>query len=117
MKTLIDIFKEINFGDIILFQRIDLQGKYSKPKLAVIVGEDVWDMAAAIHYVDYKSYKQYLRSDAEQYYSSIEECKVPEIRIESFGEWMEYLNILGHWHSFPDFKELLAAYRNKVEKC
>lgn len=103
MKTLIDIFNKIKFGDIVLFQKIDEKGVYQKPKLVTIVGIDVWDMAAAVYYVDYNEFNK-LRYDTG----------TPEPEVKGFGEWMEYWNILGHWQKMPDFRDLIGAYREQV---
>ena len=56
MKSLIDIYSKLSFGDIVLYQEEDA-GVYSQPKLVCIIGIDVWDMACAVHFIDYKMFE------------------------------------------------------------
>ena len=117
MKTLIDIFNKIKFGDIVLFQKIDDKGVYQKPKLVVIVAIDVWDMAAAVYYIDYKMFAKYKWLPIDEYRNEEDKGKpqpIPELEIQGFGEWMEYWNILGHWQKMPNFRNLIGAYRKQV---
>lgn len=109
MKTLETIFNQIKFGDIVLMQE-KTDKKYSKPTLVCIVGVDIWDMATAVHYVDYKCFRQWQLPDEEA-----KSFTTKEMTVDSFGEWMSHWRILGHWNSMPDFKELLSSYRNLAE--
>ena len=97
-KTLIDIWPNIRPGDIVLFQKRSSATDVSKPRLVIIVGIDIWDMAVSVSYTDYKMFP-------------VSDMTV-DVKIEYFGEWMEFWNVLGHWHTMPTFKELLNAYRN-----
>ena len=99
MKTLIDIWGKLQPGDKVLFQHCNDKGDYSNPQLAIIVGLDIWDQAVAVHFVDYKDFHVFY----------LKEWREPKVR--DFGEWMEYWNVLGHWHMMPKFKNLLKAYR------
>lgn len=105
-KTLIDIFGDVKAGDLVLYQRMDNWNndvndftEVDKPQMAIIVGIDVWDMACAVYYTDYKDFDAY-KNDRNW----------PEVK--GFGEWTEYWNILGHWSSMPTLSELKQAYRN-----
>lgn len=116
MKTLENIWPKIKFGDIVLYQEIDDKGVYSKPKLVVIVAINVWDMAMAVYYIDYKMFAQYKWLSIDEYRDEKDKGKpqpIPELKIQGFGEWMEYWNILGHWRCFPNFRRLISAYRKQ----
>ena len=103
MKTLGTIFNKLKPGDIVLKQLVTNEGKFRKPQLVIIVGVDVWDMAYVVYYTDYKDF---------EYIQSLQDVD-GIVTIESFGEWMEAWNILGHWKTMPKFKNLLKAYRRK----
>lgn len=110
LKTLENIFGDIKAGDLVLYQRMDKWNsdlndftEVDKPQMAIIVGIDIWDMACAVYYTDYKTF------DAFKH-----EGKMPEI--QGFGEWMKYWNILGHWSAMPTFTELKQSYRNAKPK-
>ena len=98
IKTLEDIWGKLKPGDIVLKQTSSGKGKYEKTELVIIIGIDVWDMAMAVYYTDYKSFNPF--SDKEP-------------KIEGFGEWMQYWNVLGHWKTMPTFKQLLKAKRKE----
>lgn len=100
MKHLEDIWNDLKAGDVVLKQVISGKDIYDKSQLVVIVGLDVWDMAMAVYYTDYKDFN--LFSDMEK-----------QPKIHSFGEWMEYWNVLGHWSQMPTFKQLLSAKRKE----
>ena len=100
-KTLIDIFRHIKAGDTVLFQKQTGRNTFEKPELVIIVAIDVWDMACAVYYTRFKDFG---KIDG-----------MVDIKVHSFGEWMEFWNVLGHWRSVPKFKNLLKAYRKKRE--
>ncbi|MFZ5939037.1 MAG: hypothetical protein ACOYXB_00560 [Bacteroidota bacterium] len=107
MKTLENIYSDLQPGDIVLFQfmkdvtPLDPSSyEYAKPELAVIVGIDVVDMALSVLYVNYKSFNY-----------AVNKYSHKTIEIEDFAEWMDYWNILGHWRTTPPVKTLLRAYR------
>lgn len=98
IKNLCDIYSDLKAGDLVLYQLEDnTNNTISEPRMAIIVGVDVWDMALAVYYSDYKRF----------------ECKNkgkwPEV--QGFGEWMDFWRILGHWKSMPALSELKIAYR------
>lgn len=77
----------------------------NKPTMAVIVGIDVWDMAVAVYYTEHTKFEAFDTGPLE---------------VKSFGEWSDYWNVLGHWHTNPTLTELKAALRTKkavVRKC
>ena len=95
-----DIWGDLKAGDIVLKQEINSKGEYDKTQLVIIVGVDVWDMAMAVFYVNYKSFEPFSKEES---------------KVEAFGEWMSYWNVLGHWKIMPTFKELLEAKRKEIE--
>jgi len=97
--SLIDIWKDLKAGDIVLKQTEFRKFQFDKAELVVIVGVDIWDMACAVYYVDYKDFEAWSTN------------KDP--RIQSFGEWSEFWNVLGHWRQMPTFQELLKAKRRE----
>ena len=103
MRSLENIFTKIKPGDIVLKQTISSETQIEKPELVIIVGVDIWDMAYAVYYTNYK--------DFEFIYLLQGKGNIPEVK--GFGEWMEAWNILGHWKTMPKFKNLLKAYRRK----
>ena len=103
MKTLETIFNKIKPGDIILKQTVLSETNIEKPELVIIVGIDVWDMAYAVYYTDYKDF---------EFITSLQD-KDNIVQVYGFGEWMQAWNILGHWKTMPKFKNLLKAYRRK----
>jgi hypothetical protein len=105
MKTISDIFSNIKFGNVLLVQR-SLGNSYTKPELICVVGVDVWDMAMTIYYVNYKSFEQYCKN--------IKKTGVLEPEIFTFPEWMDHMNVLGHWKGMPSFNLLLKSYRKQV---
>lgn len=106
MRTLENIWSNLTFGDIVLYQDVDGY-LFSVPKLVCIVGINVWDMAVAVYYVDYKCFNQWLEPQLDEPLSP----KFKRIEINAFGEWSDYWHILGHWKTMPKFKNLLKAYR------
>ena len=100
MKNLSSIWPNIKPGNIVLFQHSPKEGVFKKPELVIIVGIDVWDMAMAVYYTNYKDF---LDKDLKG--------GVPEVY--SFAEWGEEWNVLGHWKTMPKYKNLLKAYRKK----
>jgi len=101
MKTLENIWGDLKAGDIVLKQKVISEDMYDKTQLVVIVGLDVWDMAMVVYYTDYKDF------------NSIAEIE-KQPKVYSFAEWMEYRNVLGHWHKMPTFKQLLKAKRKEI---
>lgn len=97
--TLIDIYKNLKAGDIVLKQVQYDKESYDKTELVIIVAVDIWDMAVAVYYVDYKDFNVYLTD------------RHPKVK--AFGEWMSFWNVLGHWKKMPTFKQLLKAKRNE----
>jgi hypothetical protein len=100
MKNLLSIWKKLQPGDVVLKQVCKGEDVYDKTELVVIVAVDIWDMAVAVYYTNYKEFN--LFSDMEK-----------EPKINSFGEWQEYWNVLGHWKKMPTFKQLLKAKRSE----
>lgn len=101
MKTLENIWTKIQAGDKVLMQVGDGNSNFTKPELVIIVGINIFDMAMAVHYTKYKNFNSFEKEDPKVY---------------SFGEWMSYWHILGHWQTMPSFKNLLKAYRKlKIE--
>lgn len=105
MKTLSDIWPNLQFGDILLVQRNCEKDFYYKPKLITVVGIDILDMAVGIDYINYKCFYQFnsINDNDKQ--------KPMNSEIKTFVEWTELLLILGHWKKMPKFKNLLKAYR------
>ena len=101
MKTLETIFNKLKPGDIVLKQTMESETEFCKPQLVIIVGIDIWDMACAVYYTDWKYFEYPLLSNKS----------TPEV--QGFGEWMEYWYILGHWKTMPKFVNLSKAYRRK----
>jgi hypothetical protein len=86
----------MKMGDWFLFQILEGEEEdYAvlKPQLAIFLGYDVWDQAIACYYVSLKS------KDAEPV---------------GFGEWTDYMRILGTWRFRPPFRELRHAYQNAI---
>lgn len=102
MKTLENIFGDLQPGDIVLKQYVDAEGKIEKPQLVIIIGIDMWDMASTVHFVNYKTWYGDLGRHGEP-------------QLESFPEWMSSWRILGHWKTMPKFINLLKAYRRSSE--
>lgn len=110
MKTLEHVWGDLNFGDILLVQEEDHEGNISEPKLITVVGIDVFDMAVAIDYVDYKSFNQYNNILVHRKKTT---RKPKEMKTEIFAEWTEYMYILGYWKKMPNFRNLLKSYRKR----
>lgn len=108
VNGLISIWGDLKAGDLVLFQHMSEwtvekgYSKITKPTLAVIVGVDIWDMAVAVYYTQYKDFDAFKKD-------GIKCDATPEIK--SFGEWGEYWNVLGHWNTMPNLSELMKAYR------
>lgn len=103
-KTLSDIWADIKPGDCVLFQKILATGKYEKPELVTIVGIDVWDLAMAVYYTDFKDFNPIRHQTEDDVISG-------PPKVHGFGEWMTGWKILGHWRTVPKFRRLLKAYR------
>lgn len=101
MKTLENIWTKIQAGDKVLMQKTVGKNDFTKPELIIIVSLDVWDMAMAVYYTKYKDFNNFNDRDNEP-------------KIYSFGEWMEYWHILGHWKAMPNFNNLIKAYRKQI---
>ena len=65
MRTLENIWGDLKFGDIVLYQNVDCY-LYSVPELVCIVGVHGWDMACAVYYVDYKCFNQWLEPQFDE---------------------------------------------------
>jgi hypothetical protein len=71
-----------------------------------VVSVDIWDMAVAVHYTDYRDFYAYNLKESP--------------KVKSFGEWVEYWNVLGHWKTMPNYRELRKAMKDQepwVEVC
>lgn len=101
----------LKFGDVILFQiysypndkKHEAKNLYiiRKPVLAVFLGYSFVDMAIGFEYVEY--------------YDSSNNTIEKKYELKEYIEWYDTINILHCWKSFPNFRELLKAYR-KHEK-
>lgn len=94
-----DIWFDLTAGDLVLKQRMDPNGNYDKTELVIIVGIDVYDMVLTVHYTNYKDFNSYNSTE--------------QLKVHTFSEWSDYWEVLGHWHCFPTFKELINAKRKE----
>lgn len=106
------------FGDIMLFQEYksiwDKSARkdiflVSKPKLVCVLCLGIADQAIEIEYIQYRG-DNYWELDKNQR----KKYNLPKDlhwNIDSHIEWTDMINILGYWKSFPNFRELLSAYR------
>ncbi len=108
-------FGNLKFGDFILFQEytkgVHDGNRYhysiSKPIFAVYLGFFLADQAVGFNYVRWVNENRFTRS-VEGY-----ETNGQVENIECHIEWDDYVDILGHWESRPNWKELLQSYRKQ----
>jgi len=104
------------FGDYILFQEY-VQGNrvnneytaiVSKPKLVIYLGVFVADQTLGFNYIEWINDNHFVKIEGTNY------KEIKEVgEIQSHIEWGDYIDILGHWSSRPNWKEILSAYRNQ----
>jgi hypothetical protein len=106
LTTLVSpLLSALKFGDFILMQEYEqlphdgTQFYYrpAKPVLGVVVGLQIADQTVEMEYVPWQ------RMD----YSA------PFAKVRSHIEWHDYADFLGHWHSRPTWREILAACRKR----
>lgn len=116
LNTFIKSSKDWSFGDIILFQeyeRAESDYKVSKPILAVYLGYFVADQTIGFNYAKWvnPNHTVYISNEHVKNYPA---C--PQAEIKEHVEWSDYINVLGHWKSKPNWKEILKAYRTQNTK-
>ena len=98
--------RNIKFGDYILFQEYEqdkyIDGQYnyrvSKPIMCIYVNSFAADQTIGFNYLKWLNDYTYMDDTPE---------------LKTHIEWVDYINILGHWSSRPTWKEILKAYRTQ----
>ncbi len=114
--------RDIEIGDFILFQEYkqsDHDGKeysyeISKPTFAIYLGMFIADQTIGFNYVKWVNDKRIVKLSNEHVtdYKDIKQVD----GIEYHVEWNDYLDVLGHWKSRPNWKEIIKAYRKQNVK-
>lgn len=95
-RTFINEFKNLAFGDYILFQEYDKNGDVSNPIMAIYLGYFTYDQTVGFYYVRWRNENRLIETQP---------------KIEEHIEWDEHINILGHWSEKPNMKEIMESYR------
>lgn len=109
--------RNITFGDYLLFQEYTkkehdgTQYSYavSKPMLVIYLGMFVCDQTIGFNYVKWINEDHTKRITNEH----VTNFKVWEQvgNITCHIEWDDYCDILGHWETRPNWKEIIKSYR------
>ncbi len=118
LNTLIENCGKLKFGDFILFQEYtpcndqSKQETYSvsKPIFGIYLGCFPADQTIGMNYIKWCNPDRYIRITNEYVTNRKRNIEVEDI-MQHF-EWMDYIDILGHWKQKPNWKELLKSYRN-----
>src|ERR1035437_2825949 len=119
IKTFMDNDIKLTFGDFILFQEYEQstydgeQYSYSvtKPIFGIFLGSFVADQALGFNYVRWINDNRVVYITNENV-TNCPVCKEVD-KIEHHIEWSDYIDILGSWSYIPNWKEIIACYRNQ----
>ena len=95
INTFIKNIDKLKFGNYILFQEY-IHEKISEPILAIYLGCFVADQTLGFDYVKWNN-----------------ENRENIVKIECHIEWMDYIDILGHWKNKPNWKQIIKKYRKQ----
>lgn len=105
---------KMDFGDYVLFQEYrsnarDHTLRVSRPILAIYLGCFVIDQTLGFNYVKWNNDKHivYVTNENVTRYPTCKEVS----GIDQHIEWMDYIDILGHWKHKPGWKEIIKSYR------
>ena len=107
VRTLIGFEEELKFGDFILFQNYNNVGiengqiKYEVDKPAFGI------------YIEEISTKGSIGFEFIRWRNNNRNNEIREKFVESYIEWEDFVDILGHWNHRPSWKEMLKAYRKQ----
>jgi hypothetical protein len=106
--------ESLSFGNYILFQEIiqsDESNKIcivSNPILAIYLGWFPADQTVGFNYIKWNNDKRLIRTVDNNY-------EIKEVdSIYCHIEWTNYIHMLGIWNNKPNYKEILLAYRTKI---
>jgi hypothetical protein len=119
LNTFINNCGEIKFGDYILFQEYkpskhdgeQYHYTLSKPILAIFLGCFEADQTAGFNYVKWNNdnHSVWVTNEHVKNYRTTKQVD----DIHSHIEWSNYIDILGHWKTKPNWKQIIESYRKQ----
>ena len=120
LNTFFNMLGQLEFGDYILFQEYS-DGKHdgvqyhytvSKPIMAIYLGLFDADQTVGFNYVKWNNDNHTVVINNE-HTPNWRTTKQVDHNVHSHIEWMDYIDILGHWKEKPKWKEIMKEYRKQ----
>jgi hypothetical protein len=119
LNSLIKYHPNLEFGDYILFQEYNHDETISKPILAIYAGWFIADQTMGFNYVKWVNSNHFFK--VKRTHPSLKSPQNPngefevddneQAEVHSHIEWLNYIDIKGHWKQKPNWKQILKAYR------
>lgn len=107
LNTLLNNLADLTFGDYILFQEYR-QGEHDGVQYKANVTSPIYAIYLGCFIADQTVGCNYIRVLNDRHDGLIQYSK-----IEMHIEWMDFIDILGHWKNRPDWKKIIKAYRTQ----